>query len=96
MRPFQSAGFAALSCREMPVDLGAALVGEPPGLRRKRKLQPIEMDDGTRLAGRRRRGRHAVIVPCVTMTASPPIDAAASLPSRSVIARWIRLGRPIS
>ena len=47
-RPFQSAGLFFLAHGEMGLDLGAALIGERPGARLERHIQPIEPKDGDR------------------------------------------------
>ena len=82
------ARMAPLELDKMAIDLGAALVGERPRPRRVSELQPFDAHDGD-IA-------HASSVPSVTTTASPPIEAEASLPACVTIASRIRLGRPIS
>ena len=85
-RPFQICGLVARSAREMRVDLGAPLVRERP---RPRLEAQVEASIGMTgmlirpcVAQARARGQ-ASIVPSVTTTAPPPIDAPVSLPPRN-------------
>ena len=73
---------------EMSVDLGAPLGRKRPRPRRQGELEPLDRHDGDL--------GHASIVPFVTMTASPPMEADTSFPPAIAISSRIRLGRPIS
>src|SRR5580704_2953974 len=75
----------ALQLREVFVDAGTPLQREWPSGRRKGELEPLDGDDLNVARRRPEAPRHASIVPSLTTTASPPIEAAKSFPPCSVM-----------
>src|SRR5690348_6576070 len=90
--PVPQRRFVALERIEVTFDFAAPRLGKWPRPRRQAKLEPPTADDGNAghpaiLAGF---AVHASIVPEVTMTAPPPIDAAPAVPPETVIVISIR------
>jgi hypothetical protein len=84
----------------MCLDLGAAFDSEWPRRRLVPQIEPRQRNDRDVIHARWGRRRallgQASIVPSLTTTALPPIEAPVSLPPLILIVSSITLGRPIS